>query len=140
MRLETLFVVPWVAGWLVLAPLAAAAEYPDWAALAEVEVIDVLTVDEDGDLRTTPVWFVLLDGEPHLRTSGSTWLENLRRDPRFRLVIEEREYTARAKEVTSEGIVARVDAASLAKYGWQESFIHFFRLGTPEILKLSPAP
>ncbi len=59
----------------------AAPDHPDWEALADVEVIEVLTHDEDGDLRETKVWFVLLDGEPYLRTSGSRWLENLRRDP-----------------------------------------------------------
>jgi len=136
MRWRTLFVI----GWLGLAPLAATADYPDWAALAEVEVIEVVSVDADGDVRTTPVWFVLLDGEPYLRTSGSSWLENLRREPNFGLVIEEQEYTARAEEVSGEEIVARVDAASGEKYGWQECFIHVFRTRTPDILKLSPVP
>ena len=138
MRWETAFVAPLVA--LALTPLAASAEYPDWSGLAEVEVIEILTEDDDGDLRETKIWFVLLDGEPYLRTSRSNWLDNLRRDPDCRLRIEGREYVARAEEVTGDAIVARVDAASLAKYGWQERFIHVFRMRTPDILKLSPAP
>lgn len=140
MRWETLFVIPFIIGWLGFVPLSASAEYPDWTALSEVGVIEVMTLDADGDVRTTPVWFVLLDGEPYLRTSGSTWLENLRRTPNFRLVIEEREYQARAEEVPGEEIVARVDAASLEKYGWQERLIHVFRLSPPDILKLVPVP
>jgi hypothetical protein len=136
MRWRTLFVI----GWLGLAPLAATADYPDWAALAEVEVIEVVSVDVDGDVRTTAVWFVLLDGEPYLRTSDSSWLENLRREPNFGLVIEEREYTARAEEISGDELVARVDAASREKYGWQDRFVRVFRTRTPDILKLSPVP
>jgi hypothetical protein len=136
MRWRTLFVI----GWLGLAPLAATADYPDWAALAEVEVIEVVSVDVDGDVRTTAVWFVLLDGEPYLRTSDSSWLENLRREPNFGLVIEEREYTARAEEIPGDELVARVDAASREKYGWQDRFVRVFRTRTPDILKLSPVP
>jgi len=117
---------------------AARAEYPDWQALADVPVIEVLTVDEDGDARETKVWFVLVDGEPYLRTSDSRWLENLRRDPDLGLRIEDREYEARAEEIPGESIVEQVDAASAEKYGWQERFIHVFRMRTPEILKLAP--
>lgn len=116
----------------------APADWPDWQSLADVAVIEVLTVDADGDPRETRVWFVLLDGEPHLRTSDSRWLENLRRDPELGLRIEGREYRARAEEVPGDGIIERVDAASAGKYGWQERFIHVFRMRTPQILKLSP--
>ncbi len=138
MRWET----PFVSLALLLAPLVSGAEslaYPDWEALQHVGVIDVVTQDADGDVRTTPVWFVLIDGEPYLRTSGSRWLENLRRDPEHRLVIEDREYAARAEIVEGDALVARIDAASLEKYGWQERFIHAFRMRTPDILRLSPA-
>ena len=45
---------------------AAQAEYPDWASVADVEVIEILTRDTGGDVRETKVWFVLVDGEPHL--------------------------------------------------------------------------
>jgi hypothetical protein len=125
---------------LALALLAApaAGEYPDWESLADVDVIEVVTHDADGDLRETKVWFVLLDGEAYLRTSRSRWLENLRRDPELVLRIEGRDYEARAEEVAGDEIVERVDAASRAKYGWQEAIIHPFRLRRPDILRLSP--
>ncbi len=116
----------------------ASADYPEWESLAEVGVIEVVTQDADGELRETKVWFVLLDGEPHLRTSESRWLENLRRDPELVLRIEGRDYEARVEEVPGDEIVERVDAATLEKYGWQERLIHPFRRRRPDILRLSP--
>ena len=116
----------------------ARADYPDWQALAGVEVIEVVTRDEDGAERATKVWFVLVDGQPYLRTQRSTWLDNLRRDPDLVLRIEGREYQARAEEVLGDEIVEQVDAASRDKYGWQERMIHPFRTRKPDILRLAP--
>jgi hypothetical protein len=114
------------------------AEYPDWASLADVQVIEVVTRDADGDLRETKVWFVLVDGAPYLRTSRSRWLENLRRDPDLVLRIEGREYEARAEAIPGDEIVEQVDRATREKYGWQERAIHVFRIRKPDILRLSP--
>ena len=122
---------------LLASAMPAGAEYPDWQTLADVDVIEVETIDEDGDPRVTKVWFVLLEGEPYLRTSGSRWLENLRRDADLRLRIGDREYEARVEEVAGDAIIQRVDDATREKYGWQERFMHIFRMGKPEILKLS---
>ena len=114
------------------------AEYPNWNDLAGVQVIEVITVDPDGNVRETKVWFVLLGGEAYLRTNGSRWLENLRRDPELIVRVEDREYEAKAEEIQSEAIVQKIDIASQRKYGLQERLIGFFRTGTPDILKLSP--
>jgi len=123
---------------LLGAAAPARAEWPDWQAIAGVPVIKILTTDADGDARETRVWFVLIEGQPYLRTRDSRWLANLRRDPRCRLRIEGREYAAHATEVTGEAMVEAVDAASREKYGWQERLIHVFRTRTPEILRLTP--
>jgi hypothetical protein len=127
---------------LALAPLLVAAparaDSPDWESLADVEVIEVVTRDADGDLRETKVWFVLVDGASYLRTQGSRWLENLRRDPNLVLRIEGREYEARAEEIPGDEIVEKVDLATVEKYGWQERMIHPFRMRKPEILRLLP--
>jgi hypothetical protein len=125
-----------MAPWLVAAP--SRADYPDWESVAHVKVIEVVTRDADGDLRETKVWFVLVDGAPYLRTQGSRWLANLRRDPNLVLRIEGREYEARAEEIPGDEIVEQVDRATLEKYGWQERMIHPFRMRKPEILRLSP--
>ncbi len=117
----------------------AEADTPDWESVANLPVIEIISSDADGDLRETKVWFVLLDDEPYLRTNGSRWLANLRRDPACRLRIGSREYDARAEEIPGDAIVERVDQASLDKYGWQERLIHPFRMHKPEILRLTPA-
>ncbi len=113
-------------------------EFPDWNQYTQVQTIEVLTTDPDGDLRATPVWFVLLNGEAYLRTSGSSWLDNLRRDPNLRLKIEGKIYEAQAEEIPGMGIVEKVDIASERKYGLQESLIHLFRMRQPEILRIFP--
>jgi hypothetical protein len=122
----------------LLAGAPARADYPDWAAFAEVGVIEVLTSDEDGDRRETKVWFVLVDGAPYLRTNGSRWLENLRRDPELELRIEDTVYQARVEEVEGDEVLEAVDRASREKYGWQEKIIHPFRTKRPELLLISP--
>jgi hypothetical protein len=130
---------PLVAGLAIcLAAETGRAEYPSWQELADVSVIEVLTHDADGGLRETKVWFVLLDGEPYLRTGGTRWLDNLRRDPDLGLRIEGRDYEARAQEVTGDEIVGRVDAAMREKYAWQDRALHLFSRSRPDILKLSP--
>ncbi len=128
---------------LLLAALAslatgAAAEELDWERYADVKVIEVVTVDPDGDVRETPVWFVLLDGAAYLRTSRTRWLENIKRDPEVVIRIEDEEFPLLAHAVEGEEIIGRVDTASREKYGWQEAMIHVFRFRKPDILKLSP--
>ena len=124
---------------VALASLAtgATAEELDWEKYADVKVIEVVTVDPDGDLRETPVWFVLLEGAAYLRTSRSRWLENIRRDPKVVIRIEDEEFPLLAHAVEGEEIIGRVDTASREKYGWQEAMIHVFRFRTPDILRLS---
>ena len=123
---------------LAAAPAPARADFPDWASVADEKVIEVITEDEDGEVRESKVWFVLLDGKPYLRTNDSRWLANLRRDPGCRLRIRDATYEARATEVPGEEFVERVDAASREKYGWQERLIHPFRMRRPEILLIEP--
>ena len=125
---------------VALASLAtgATAEELDWEKYADVKVIEVVTVDPDGDVRQTPVWFVLLEGAAYLRTSRSRWLENIRRDPKVVIRIEDEEFRLLAHAVEGEEIIQRVDTASRKKYGWQEAMIHVFRFRIPDILRLSP--
>jgi hypothetical protein len=130
---------------LLLAALAslglttgATAEELDWEKYADVKVIEVVTVDPDGDVRETPVWFVLLEGAAYLRTSRTRWLENIKRDPKVAIRIEDEEFPLLAHAVEGEEIIRRVDTASREKYGWQEAMIHIFRFRTPDILRLSP--
>jgi len=62
----------------------------------------------------------------------------LRRDPNLRLRIEGVLYEAEAEEIPGQGILAKVDLASMRKYGLQEQLIHMFRFGSPQILRIFP--
>jgi len=119
-------------------PNPARAEFPDWNRFAEVQTIDVLTLDEDGELRQTPVWFVLLYSEPYLRTNDSRWLANLRRAPNLQLRIKGTVYEAQAEEIPGREILEKVDIASRRKYGLQERLIHLFRISSPQVIRLFP--
>ena len=110
----------------------------DWSKVGDVDVIEIVTTDEDGDLRVTNVWFVVVDGVGYLRTNHSRWLENLRRDPDVRIRIEGIEYPQRAHEVTDAEVIARVEAASRVKYGFQDRVVHAFRTSHPQVIELSP--
>jgi len=113
-------------------------DYPDWNDYADVDVIEVLTEDQGGKERETKVWFVLLGGEAYLRTSGSRWLENLRRDPNLSLRIEGKVYQARAEEIEGDVIVEKIDIASRRKYGFADRLIGLFRFQKPDVLRLYP--
>jgi hypothetical protein len=80
----------------------AAAQELDWEKYAHVGVIEIITVDPDGDVRETKVWFVTIDGAAYLRTSGSRWLANIERDPKVVIRIEDRELPQLAHAVTGE--------------------------------------
>ena len=112
--------------------------FPDWHALADVDVIHVITHDEDGDTRETPVWLVVLDGQPYLRTDGSRWLANIERGSAVHVRVEGLEFRVGAERATGSDLVERVDAATLEKYGWQERVISLFTTGAPDLLRLVP--
>ena len=123
---------------LLAAPaVALEAGFPPWDKFAEVDVIDIVTSDADGSVRETPLWFVMVDGAPYLRTSATRWLANIERGSQVMVRIEGLEYNIAAVVVTGTEIVEKVDAASLEKYGWQERAL-FLRFSTPDILKLVP--
>ena len=124
--------------WFSLASSPAYSDYPNWNDYADVDVIEVLTEDEDGKVRETKVWFVLLGGDAYLRTSGSRWLDNLRRDPNLSLRIEGTLYQARAEEIWGDVIVEKVDIASQRKYGFSDRLIGLFRFRKPDVLRLYP--
>jgi hypothetical protein len=109
----------------------------DWAKLAEPGVVELITVDPDGDLRETKVWIVAHEGSGWLRTSNSRWLANLRRDPRLKLRSGGKLFELRAEEVDDAQLRERVDAAMRAKYGWSDRLISAFRWRTPQLLRLS---
>lgn len=117
-------------------PAAAQSPRPDWDALADVETVEVLTLDADGDLRETTVWLAVVDGQGFLRTGSTTWGENVVRDPEIGVRVDGVDYLLRADFIEDEGLRERVERAFREKYGWQDSFIGFFRGDEPLIMHL----
>jgi len=116
----------------------ASAQVFDPAVTENVQVVELITSDDDGDLRETKLWIVVIDGEAFLRTNKSNWLANLRRDPAAKLRVGDAVYPVRGEVLGDPAWVAKVDAATAEKYGWQEKTIHLFRISEPTIVRLHP--
>ena len=107
-----------------------------WAPFAEAEVVRIVTVDADGDERDTPVWIVLVDGSPYVRTNDSRWLANIRRGSPVALRLDEAERPVVAEEVSDADVTARVEEAFKAKYGFVQRVMSFLRIREPTVLRL----
>ncbi|MHC4819725.1 MAG: hypothetical protein ACYTF8_16895 [Planctomycetota bacterium] len=119
-------------------PAAAPAEAPDWAAAADVRVVNVVTLDEDGDTRDTKVWLAVVDGQGYIRTGGTTWGDNVERDPLLVLRIEGTEYPLRAEFVEDDAQREGIVASFREKYGWTDGMFNIFRGSRPRIMRLLP--
>jgi hypothetical protein len=128
----------------LLAALAVAGAGParaiavDWAAFQDESVIEILTVDPDGDPRETKVWVVVVDGAAWVRTNDSRWLANLRRDPAVRLRVRDREEAFFAEEVTDPAATGLVEEAFKAKYGFLQRVMSALRMREPTVIRLTP--
>jgi hypothetical protein len=95
---------------------AAHAEGVDWRAASENDVIELLTVDPDGQPRETKVWIADLDGRGYVRTNDSRWFHNFMRDPNGRIRYGGAEYPITAEVVKDAALRERVDAVFAKKY------------------------
>lgn len=102
----------------------------DWNGVGGVEEILVRTANEDGSVRETTIWLVVVEGQPYIRAGGSsTWGDNALRDPEIELVIEGDVRPVRADHVTGDAEQERVNAAYREKYGWSDRIIGLVRGG-----------
>lgn len=111
---------------------------PDWAALAAIDTVDVVTTDEDGDVRETPIWLAVHEGVAYIRTSsGSSWGDNIERDGDIALRFEDGEYPLHASLVSDEALLDAVHATFRTKYGWFDSVAGVIRGSNPRIMQLA---
>jgi hypothetical protein len=90
----------------------------DWSAIANDQMILVVTTQPSGEPRTTRLWLVVLDDSGYLRTSDTPWSHDIERDPSFLLLARGVSYPVTATRVpygTAEH--ARVMEAFGDKYG-----------------------
>jgi len=130
----------WALCLLLGALLAAPAAAFDARAVADRDVVVVVTRDADGARRDTRVWIVALDGRAYVRTGDSRWLANIRRGSPVALRVGDgpEEEAVRAREVDDPGLEARVEAAFIAKYGFLQRVMSLLRLSEPTVLELTP--
>jgi len=120
---------------LAAAPLAAA---PEWAAVADEETVHVITTDEDGDVRETKIWLLVLDDVGYIRTSRSTrWGDNVERNQDIALRVSGADYPLRATFVEEDAERARIVAGFEAKYG-SNPIMNWIRGDDPRIMRLGP--
>jgi hypothetical protein len=121
---------------LLFAPIPAIAADLDWAAVADVGTVHVLTTDEDGDARATKIWLLVLDGWGYIRTSRrSTWGDNVEHNPDIGLRVERTDYPVRATFIVDEAERARIVAGFEVKYG-SNPILNLFRGDDPRIMRL----
>jgi PPOX class probable F420-dependent enzyme len=89
----------------------------------------VSTLRSDGSVHAAPTWVDVQDGRPVLNTAeGRAWPENLERDPRVTLTVQNMEnpyeyltIRGRVAERTREGADEHIDALAM-KYMGAESY------------------
>jgi hypothetical protein len=121
---------------LVPAAIALAAE-PNWEEAGKVRNIEIVTHDEDGEVRETTIWLVVVDGQGFIRTGSSSWGQNIQRNPSdVVLRIEDNEYPLKAEFIENDKLRERVVAAFREKYGWQDATIGLIRGSRPLIMHM----
>lgn len=111
---------------LVVAASYARAQTPSWSALAEEDVIEILTHDADGALRETTVWVGVVDGVGYVRTGDTRWRGNIETSPNVVVRAGGAEYVLRAELVKDASLRARVNEVFRAKYGFQDRMLGWF--------------
>ena len=120
--------------WLVVPGLASAdAAVP---ALTEPRVVEILTADEDGEARKTPVWIVAVEGLAYVRTNDSVWLANIRRGSPVKVRHEQQTWPVSAAVVSEAAVTAEVEEAFVTKYGFFQRVMSTFRTTEPSVLRL----
>lgn len=119
-------------------PAAAVGEVPDWPAVADVGTVQVVNHDEDGSVRDTTVWLVVVEGQGYLRSGGGQWSQNLARDPQLELVVGETAWPLRVEFVEDDGLRQRISDAFREKYGFSDAMIALFRGDRPPMMRLLP--
>lgn len=94
-----------------------------FVASERVEVIELHTLDEQGEEVTTRLWVVDDDGYQYLRVGadGSGWFNRIEASDEFEVTRNNRRYkhTAILREDKSD----RINELMQAKYGWSDSLI-----------------
>lgn len=87
--------------------------------LARTDVVHIATEPRAGGEIVTPIWAVVVDGVPYVRSgygTSSNWFRRARRDGRATFVDGRHRYPVAVEAVDDEATVDRVDDAYRTKY------------------------
>jgi hypothetical protein len=121
---------------LLLASAAHAAAPFDWSHFADTQTIEVVSTDVDGGSRLTTIWIVVLENQAYIRTSGTTWGDNVEREGTVKLREVGGDRPVRAEKVLSAAEVEHVVAAFREKYGTTDAIMEFLRFGETRVFRL----
>ncbi len=119
---------------------AGAAGATDWSALSAVKTVTITTQNEDGSMRDTTVWLLVLDGNPYVRTGNTSWGENVMRNPNVKLGVGGRDFILRAVPVVDPALATRIQEGFREKYGWQDAVVGLIPGGGSKLFRLQPRP
>ncbi|MGH0033232.1 MAG: DUF2255 family protein [Myxococcota bacterium] len=125
---------------LLLLPFAASAQdegVPEWADVADVETVQVVTDNGDGTTSDTTVWLAVVDGQGYIRTGNSGWGGNVLRNQDVELRIGDVSYELHVYFVEDDELRQQITDAFREKYGWSDAFISLFRGSHPTIMRLT---
>ena len=100
-------------------------------------MIEIITHDEDGELRETSIWIVTEGDHGYVRTNDSRWLANIRRGSGVALRLGEQEFAVSAREPNDSALSARVEEQFKQKYGFMQRVMSAFRMREPTLLELT---
>jgi hypothetical protein len=112
----------------------------DWSQYADTETIVVVTADEDGAERETTIWIAVVDGKAFIRTGGTTWGDNVERNPAIVLRLGETEIPVQVEFIEDEDLRGKVVATFREKYGFSDSVIALIRGSHPRIMQVERRP
>ena len=126
-------------GLLLTLALAGAAQAAalDWQRFQAADTVEVVTHDDDGELRETTIWLVVFDDHGYVRTNDSRWLANIRRGSSVALRLGEEQFAVSAREPNDAALSARVEEQFKQKYGFMQRVMSVFRMQEPTVLELT---
>lgn len=122
---------------IVLAGISVTANAFDWTPYHEDSTIEIITLDEDGEVRETKIWIVIVDDMGFIRTNDSRWLANIRRGSAVRLRARGVETPVAVEIVDDTAIYDRVEQAFKDKYGLMQRVMSAFRMSRPTVMRIT---
>ena len=124
-------------GLLLVLAVAGPAAALDWQRFQEADTVEIITHDEDGEVRDTTIWLVAFDDHGYVRTNDSNWLANIRRGSGVALRLGEQEFAVTARELDDSALSARVEEQFKQKYGFMQRVMSTFRMREPTLLEFT---